>query len=194
MKKRFLGGLAAGLLLLAACQNSNKPASADALKAGDSDAVKKITQSPTMNAGTGNFDIETPSGWKRIDTTISGIKATLLMAPLATGAGIQTNINVVSESMNNTSLDSYFDLNVSNMGKFMQNFSIAGKGEKEVNGTRSKWIQYSHNPNGSGLEAICYIIPGNGIAYVITCTAAKGQLEQYKPQIEEVLGSFRVRQ
>jgi len=147
-----------------------------------------------MNAGTGNFDIQTPSGWQRIDTTINGIKATLLMAPLVAGSSVQTNINVVSESMNDASLDSYFDLNISNMSKFMQNFSAAGKGEKDVNGTRSKWIQYSQSPNGLNLDAICYIIPSNGIAYVITCTTAKGRLDQYRSRIDEVLGSFRVHQ
>ena len=191
MKKLFLGGLTAGLLILAACQNNKKPASGDAAR---SDSSKEKMQSPTMNAGTGNFDIQTPSGWQRIDTTINGIKATLLMAPLVAGSSVQTNINVVSESMNDASLDSYFDLNISNMSKFMQNFSAAGKGEKDVNGTRSKWIQYSQSPNGLNLDAICYIIPSNGIAYVITCTTAKGRLDQYRSRIDEVLGSFRVHQ
>jgi hypothetical protein len=191
MKILFLGGLAAGILLLAACQNNKKPASGDATKG---DVLKELAQSPTMNAGTGNFDIQTPSGWQRIDTTINGIKVTLLMAPLAPGARVQTNINVVSESMNNVSFDNYFDLNVSNMSKFMQNFSTAGEGEKNVNGTRSKWIQYSQNRNGLSLDAICYIIPSSGIAYVITCTTAKGQLDQYRSRIDEVLGSFRVHQ
>jgi len=186
MRKIVLGGIAASLLILAACKDNRKTSSDDMLK--------EVAKSQTMNAGTGNFDIETPSGWQRIDTTISGIRATLLLAPLAPGAAAQTNINVVSESMNNASLDNYFDLNVTNMGKFMQKFSSSGKGEKEINGIKSKWIQYSQNSNGLNLDAICYIIPSNGIAYVITCTASKGQFDQYRSRFDEVVGSFRLRQ
>jgi hypothetical protein len=187
MKKLLFGTFAAALLLMAACKNSGKKPSSE-------DILKAVGKSPNINAGSGNFEIQPPVGWTRIDTTVSGLRATLLMAPIAAGDNFQTNVNVVSESMSNTTLDRYFDISLSNMGKFMQNFTNNGTGDKEVNGVHSKWLKYSQSPNGLGLDAICYIIPSNGIAYLITCTAPKGQLDKYQPQFDEAISSFKVHQ
>lgn len=170
------------LILVAACQNNREKAA---------DTLKKIGAAPGLNAGSGNFDITAPTGWSRLDTSLNGVRATLLLAPVAT-SGPRASVNVVSESMSNMSLDKYFDISIDNMAKFMQGYQAGTKGDKVIDGTPAKYAEYSQTPSGLQLDAICYIVPHNGIAYVITCTAPHGQMDQFRSQFDESVQSFHV--
>jgi len=182
--KRTSWWLVTALVLVAACQNNNRQKTAE-------EVLKQAAKTPGINAGTGTFDITAPSGWSRLDTSLNGVRATLLLAPVAT-SGARASVNVVSESMSNMSLDKYFDISIDNMGKFMQGYQPGAKGDKVIDGTPAKYAEYSQTPSGLPLDAICYIVPHNGIAYVITCTAPHGQMDQYRSQFDESVQSFHV--
>ena len=176
--------LLAGICALTSCQlNNKKPSPEEILKAAAKD--------PSANAGAGKFSIEAPAGWKKVDTTMNGIKFTFLLAPAADHA-FRANINVISQSMGNSSPDSYFDQNISSMGQYLQNFSAGTKAEKEINGQRVKLMHYSHAQAGHDLDGVFYIIPKNGIAYIITFTVAKGLLDKYQAALDQALQSFKV--
>ena len=90
------------------------------------------------------------------------------------------------------SADKYFDMNVANLSKYIPQYGFVAKGEKEVAGLTGHWIHYTQNSNGTLLDELCYIVPSNGIAYLITCTALKGQLEKEQPVFDQILTSFKV--
>jgi len=177
--------LLAGLCTLTACQNINKKNSPP------EEILKAAAKDPGANAGANKFNIDAPAGWQKIDTSINGITFTFLLAPTADNA-FRANINVISQSMSDSSPESYFDRNISSMGQYLQNFSPGTQGEKQINGQRAKLMHYSHTQGGHDLDGVFYIIPKDGIAYVITFTVAKGLLSKYQAPLEEALRSFRI--
>lgn len=177
--------LLAGLWTLASCQNQNKK------DVSANELLKAAAKEPGANAGASKFSINAPAGWQKTDTSINGIKFTFLMAP-TTDKNFRANINILSQSMNNVPADSYFDKNISTMGQYMEKFSAGPKGEKQINGLEAKWIQYSHTQGGYDLDGVLYIIPKDGVAYIVTFTVPKGSLNKYQAPFDEALNSFRV--
>jgi hypothetical protein len=176
--------LATGFLMLTACKSRNTSVSAD-------DLLKQVSKSPNLNAGTDKFSIGAPAGWQKMDTSISGIKITFLLSP-AKANEFRSNINVVTESMRDAPPDGYFDQSIAAMNKYMQNFSPGEKGEKVIDGSKAKWMRYTHSQSGFDLEVLVYFITKSGIAYIITCTAPKGQMEHYQAEFDEAVHSFHV--
>lgn len=177
--------LAAGLLVMGACKNPFSK------QASPADLLSAAAKNPNINAGNGKFTIHEPDGWQKWDTTLSGVKATVLISP-GNSQGFRPNLNVVSESMKDSSLDDYFNQNLANMSKFLPSFTAGEQGKKEVNGMPARWLRYHQSQNGTDVEDLMYIIPKNGVAYIITGTALKGQMQEYQPQFEAIIGTFQV--
>src|SRR5580704_2961001 len=98
--KRFTTVLVTGLVLLCACQGKPGRGTSgarsglrfsvdtpqirrmDSLTAAqhrsDSELINKAESAPGINAGSGNFDISTPVGWRRSDTVMGKIRALLM--------------------------------------------------------------------------------------------------------------------
>jgi len=144
-----------------------------------------------MNAGASKFNIEAPGGWEKLDTSINGVKFTFLLAPVGS-SGFRANMNVISQSMEGSSLDAYFDKNITSMDQYLQNFTAGKKGDKVINGLPAKWIFYSHTQNNHVLDGMFYMIAKDGIAYVITFASTKGQVSKYQGAIDAAINSFRV--
>jgi hypothetical protein len=157
----------------------------------DSELLNRADSAPGINAGIGNFDIRTPAGWQRTDTVLGKIRALLLTTP-SPNARFRTNISVVSDSMRGLSPDNYLQGTVSSLATYVQQFSLIGKGERTIGDRHARWLHYSQSPGGITLEDICYIVPDKGIAYIITCSALKGQLLQNRRSFEQAITSFRI--
>jgi hypothetical protein len=179
--------LLAGFCSLAACKNINT----DKKKLSAEETLTAAAKTPGMNAGVSKFSIEAPAGWQKLDTNLNGVKFTFLLAPSASN-GFRANINVISQSMEGNSLDAYFDKNITSMDQYLQNFSAGTKGDKEIHGLPAKWMLYSQTQNGHALDGMFYMIAKDGIAYIITFAASKGELGKYKASIDEAIGSFRI--
>ena len=174
-----------GLLLVAACKNDTKKPSVE-------EVLKAAGSNPGVNAGTGNFEIDAPGGWNKIDTSFSNLKATLLMAP-DTSRTFRANVNVVTESMHGYSADKYFDENVKALSTYMPQYGLVEKGEKEIGGLHSKYLHYyGQSPNGQSMEQVLYVVANNGVAYLITCTSRRGSLAKDQPSFDKALNSFKV--
>jgi hypothetical protein len=159
--------IVAGVLLFSACKNGNN---------SPKTAKELLEQAaPNMNKGAGKFTIETPAGWRKVDTTFNGIKAIMLFAP-DMADGFRPSLNVVTENMGNNSLQQYVDKNVSTMQQYMANFKLLDKGEKDINGIPSRWLKYTATSaqGGKELAAIVYAVPRNGIVYNITGVTTAG--------------------
>jgi hypothetical protein len=184
MKHFRLSILAAVLLLASSCDRLSKHSSPEEL-------MQKAAQSPNMDAGAGKFSIDRPAGWQKIDTLLNGIHVTLLLGSPG-NSNFRPNMSVVTESMHGLSLDSYFDQSLATLGQYLQNFSAGPKGEKDINGIHAKWMQYAHHQNGYDIDVLVYVIPKDGIAYLITCSAPKGQLGQSQAEFDSAVASFHI--
>ena len=173
----------AGVLLFSACKNGNNAPK----------TAKEILEqaAPNMNAGAGKFTIEGPKEWKRIDTTLNGVKTTILLAPEEVN-DFRANINVVSENMGSESLQTYFDKTVSSMEKYLEKFTVADKGDKDINGIASKWLKYTAVQGGKDIAAVLYIVPKNGVAYGITGITKAGETGKYFGVFEQTAATFKV--
>ena len=177
-------GMILGTILLASCNNVKKQYTANEL-------LEKASQDNNLNAGRGKFSIDAPTGWQKSDTAVNGIQIIFFLGPTIDN-GFRENMNVLSESMQGRSLDSYFYASISSMGNYLQNFSAGAKGELDIDGIHCKWLQYTHQLNGFDIDVIWYVIPKNGIAYLITCSALKGRIEAYRAKFEEAIKTFRL--
>ncbi|SHN22636.1 DUF1795 domain-containing protein [Chitinophaga sp. CF418] len=175
--------IVAGVLLFSACKNGNNPPK----------TAKEILEeaAPNMNAGAGKFTIDGPKDWKRIDTTLNGVKSTIFLAPEETD-GFRANINVVSENMGKDSPQAYFDKTVSSMEKYLEKFAVADKGDKDINGIPSKWLKYTAVQGGKHVAAVLYIVPKNGIAYGITGITKAGAGDKYFAVFDNTVSTFKV--
>jgi hypothetical protein len=88
------------------------------------------------------------------------------------------------------SIDDYLAGTVNSLAQYVPQFSLIGKGERTFGSRASRWLHYSQNREGTGLENICYIIPDKGIAYILTCSALKGRLLRSRPAFEQAITSF----
>jgi hypothetical protein len=163
-----------------------------ARRLSDSILLQQANSAPGINAGAGNFAIGKPAGWRRVDTLLGKIGALILDTP-STHSGFRTNISIVSDSMRGLSADNYLGGAINNIAAYAQQFSLIGKGIRPVAGRSAHWVHYSENADGTDLENICYIITDKGIAYIITCSALKGQLLQNFTAFERTIQSFTLR-
>lgn len=177
--------LLAGILTMTACQSNDKK------KPSTKELMEKASTNPGANAGSSKFDISAPAGWEKKDTLMNGIQITYMLSPTTEG-NFRANINIVTQSMGDRTPDSYFDLNLSQMAQYLQNYSAGKNGEKQINGLPAKWMTYSHTMTGNDIEVLAYIVPKDGIAYIISCSAPKGTLSKYQASFDESVGSFKV--
>jgi len=155
----------------------------------DSMLLQNANHTPGINAGAGHFSIGVPRGWRRVDTLLGNIRALVLDTASAI-SGFRTNINVVSDSLRGMSVDEYQNGTISSLAQYLPHFSLIGKGERTIGGRAARWLHYSQDRDGTILENICYIIPDNGIAYILTCSALKSRLLQNRSAFEQAVTSF----
>lgn len=175
--------IVAGVLLFSACKNGNNPPK----------TAKELLEqaAPNMNKGAGKFTIETPQGWRRVDTTFNGIKAVMAFAPDVVD-GFRPSLNVLSENIGNNSLEQYLDKNVATMQQYMSNFKLLDKGEKDINGNPSKWLKYTAMSAKGEIGAVLYMISQKGIVYNITGVAKMGGGDKYFTAFENAISTFKV--
>lgn len=186
MKKIILLGLA-GFCFLAACKNASSK------KQTNDEVIKSAAKMPGVNAGSGNFEIEAPSGWTRMDTSMSGLQATLLLSPDMSG-GFRSNVNVITQAMSGMTGDTYFDANVKVMSQQMEGFKEIERGSKDINGLTGHFVHYTALNGGRTLEQILFIIPSGNIAYLVTCTTLPDRMPKERSTFDQAVASFKVHQ
>jgi len=139
-----------------------------------------------------NFSFSVPSGWKKVDTVLAGIRLTAALSPDTAGQ-VRPNVSVTTESTGGVSLDKYFDANVRRITGSVARFRMIGKGEKTIGGMRGRWVDFTGQmANKVELEQRLYIVVSQGTAYLITCTAAEGRWKRDEWRFNQVLDSFTI--
>ncbi len=171
-------------ILSAGCKNSNQQSSADIMKVA--------SKAPGLNAGIGTYSIKAPDNWIKQDTTMNGIKILFIYAPVDPAASFHPNLNVISEAMGGYSYEEYMKKNMQTMEQYITGFHIIDSGNIQVSDMQGRWVRYSQSQNGQAAENIFYVLPKNGIAYGLTATTPKGEMDKYRSDFESIVKTLQV--
>jgi hypothetical protein len=162
---------------------------AAAQRRSDSILLQKANSTPGINAGAGNFRIAVPGGWRRVDSLLGNIRA-LILDTASTISGFRTNLSIVSDSLRGMSVDEYLLGTVNSLAQYVPQFSLIGKGDRKFGSRTARWLHYSQDREGTGLENICYLIPDKEFVYIVTCSVLKGRLLPNRAAFEQAVTSF----
>jgi hypothetical protein len=152
---------------------------------------KAVRKNPNLNAGSGSYSITAPDGWDKTDTLLMGMRATVIFSPVESpGDDFRENINIVTERTGNKTTEEYLRLSRDNMKNMLTDLKEIDNGTKKINGHTANWIKYSHSYMGYALEVKVYMLIADEIAYVITCTCKKGEMENWETQFDNCVVTF----
>ncbi|WP_343691601.1 hypothetical protein [Chitinophaga sp.] len=171
------------LTLALACNTKKQPKTAD--------EVLSSVNKTNLNKGRQDFHLDTPEGWTTDRKTVQGIDYYYIIAP-NTGEVPGTNINMVSESMQGITLKEYITKSMSTLKRLLPTSEIIANGDIEVNGIQGVWYNYTMEMQGVKADLMAYVLPKDGIAYVITGTCPPGKKGKYRPIFDAVAKSFKL--
>lgn len=184
MKPLFYIILAFSLLLTVGCKQKKRPTTPDEIE-------KAVRNNPNLNAGSGSFSITAPDGWDKTDTSLMGMTATVIFSPVESVSDeFRENINIVTEKIGNKTAEEYLSLSRINMKSMLTELKEIDNGTKEINGHTASWMRYSHSYMGYPLEVKVYVLIAEKIAYVISCTCQKGDMENWEKQFDDCVATF----
>ncbi len=184
MKPLFYIILSFSILLTTGCKQRKTPVTPEEIE-------KAIRKNPNLNAGSGGFSINAPNGWEKTDTSVMGMRATIIFSPVESiSDDFRENVNVITEKTGNKTAEEYLQLSKVNMKNMLTDMKELDYGTKEINGHNANWMRYSHSYMGYPLEVKVYVIIEDKIAYVLTCTCKKGELENWEKQFDDCVATF----
>jgi len=176
----------AGLLFLTlalACNTKKQPKTAE-------EVLSSINKT-NLNKGSQDYHLDTPDGWTTEHKTIQGINYYYIIAP-NTGEVPSPNINLLTESMEGVTLKEYISKSLSSLEKVLPTSKVIANGDFEANGIQGAWYNYTMEMQGVKADLMAYVIPSNGIAYVITGICPPDKKAKYRPIFDAVAKSFKL--
>lgn len=178
--KKFLTLIFAASLLVS-CQN----AKTEKAKTDNKDKVAE-------KSGLG-YSVKSPAGWEKSDTSYMSQSVTFIRHPRENADDqFMENANIVTEKIGSYDMQAYLDASIKNMETGLTNFSHEPVEDVKVGDYEFKKMRYNHTYSGIDIDAEVYFIIKGGVAYLITCSTAKGDRTKYEPQFEEVVHSFHI--
>jgi hypothetical protein len=135
----------------------------------------------------GNFSFCPPAGWGMRE--IAGLKYEVAVGPAENG--FSANIVFVDESYEGNLRD-YIDLNIVQLGNFIQNYEMQErKAIKTNSGISGEYILIKHEQFGHEIRQILYFLPaGNNKYFVMTCSVLDNAFTRYLPVFENSMKTF----
>ena len=146
-----------------------------------------------MNVGTENYSLYIPKGWTTAHWTYAGINYYTLHAPVSENDP-NTNVNVITENMQNLSLDVYKEKTIESIKKGIPSAFITGEGDIETNSFNGGWYSYTMEPAGVKASIVAYMFPKDGVAYIITAGTQKKDADRYRSTFDSIAKSFKFNQ
>lgn len=158
-------------------------------KAADEIAAK-MPESTNMNVGKQNYSLYIPKGWTTEHRSAYGMDYYYLLAP-KTEEDPNTSINVITEFMQNLSLEEFKAKTIESVKRAIPSVSNFAQGGLTANGLQGAWYSYTMKPQGIKAALVCYIFPKDGVAYTITAgTEIKDPL-RYRSLFDSVARSLK---
>lgn len=158
----------------------------------NADESKEIKQSAPLakytNSETG-YSLDYPSDWKKNDVPQLDL---VLFAPFKEKDDKPlASMNVISEKVGNgINLEQFYSQSAANLSTALKEVNVEKTGTSMLNGTPTKWMQYSHVMQGVKFTVIQYFIVSNENIYLITFSAAADDFEKYRADFERIANSF----
>ncbi len=154
------------------------------------DIASKLTEPKNMNAGSAAYSISVPDGWTTDHKTMYGVDYFYLLAP-KTKEDPNTSINVITENMQQLSLETYRAKTMESVKKYIPNAANFDTGSIAANGINGCWYDYEIDLEGNKSTLVSYIIPKNGVAYIITAGTQVKYARRYRPLFNGVARSIK---
>lgn len=172
------------LLILVSCNTKSKYR-----KAADEIAASS-PPSKNRNVGRENYTLFVPGGWTTAHKTAYGINYYFLLAP-KTMADPNTNINVITEDMQNLDLEVFRQKTIESIQERIPSATILSLGDIVANGLQGAWFSYSMRPQSIEATLVCYIYPKNGVGYIITAGTQTKDAAHYRSLFDSVAKSLK---
>jgi hypothetical protein len=143
-----------------------------------------------MNAGKEKYTVQIPNGWTTKNRLAYGIEYYFLLAP-KTADDPNTTINIISEFMQNLSLDDYLAGTIQSIKKSIPSAAVVGQGEIVATGLKGAWYTYNMEVQGIETTIVSYLFPKNGVAYIITAGTQPKDAQKYRKTFDQVAESFK---
>jgi hypothetical protein len=166
----------------AACQNRYGKA-ADELR-------DRSPEPQNMNVGVQNYTTYIPDGWTTAKKSYGGIDYYFIAAP-KTETDPNTNVNIITEKMQNLSLDAYKEGAIKSLKKAIPNAVIMDEGNIEAYNINGHWYSYAFEQSGIKASIVSYIIPKDGIAYIISGGTRPELADHYRSTFDSIARSFK---
>lgn len=155
--------------------------------------LKHTPQSTNMNLGGQNYMVDVPPGWTLSHQTIRDIDICFLAAP-KTKEDPNTNMNILTEYMQNLSLEIYKAKTIESVKKSVPGAVILDEGDIEANGLKGGWYSYTMDVTGVKASLVSYIFPWHGIAYILTGGTQVEGAKRYRSTFDAIARSFRFKE
>ena len=153
--------------------------------------IKKIADTYGDKIGNYKFSVRIPTEWSRHDTTIQGLKVTLIQKKKEDD-NFAPNINVLDEFIGTRNPADYVQASKKYLLENMPGIKILENGEIDSADIKGVWYSYSKFKNGKTRDMIMYCIVINGVAFDFTCAVNQGGLLNYQPIFEQIAESIKL--
>ncbi|MBD1392220.1 hypothetical protein [Mucilaginibacter glaciei] len=146
----------------------------------------------SMNNGvysTAEYQISIPTGWEQKDQLSNNYKLVMLVAPRVDN--YSPNLNILKDDMKGKELDGYIRLNLEKMATM--NLTNQKNGDLVIDGVKGKFLTYNYTIEGRNIAIKTYVIPKNGVAYVLTGSCLESQAATYQKQFDDVANTFKLK-
>ena len=158
-------------------------------KAAD-EIIENVPVTANMNAAVKKYTLDVPAGWTTKHLREYGIDYYFLSAP-KTADDPHTNINVITEYMQNLSLDKYVEKSIEGIKHAIPSAAIGARGYITANGVEGAWYEYTMEPRGIKAALVNYIFPQDGIAYIVTAGTQTKDAAGYRHTFVSVAQSLK---
>ncbi|MEI3796506.1 MULTISPECIES: hypothetical protein [unclassified Chitinophaga] len=154
------------------------------------DVFEQIPDTKNLNAGKQEYRLDVPVGWTTRHQMVYGIDYYFLSAP-KTAADPNTNINVITERMQNLSLEVYVKKAIEQIKLSIPSAVILDEGIIETDSLKGAWYKYNMEPQGIKATLVSYIFPKDDVAYIITAGTQTKDADRYRNTFDRVARSFK---
>lgn len=136
------------------------------------------------------FSLDCPSGWTAQEGGGANALSVLVLCIGPAKGGIATNMNLVAESVGQTSLSAYMASAKQTLGVIgVTNFT--DEGVTTVNNIPAYFIEFEQAATGTQVKQKQVIFVKSGYAYVLTFTAAPSAYAQQVSALDTTLSTFK---
>jgi len=138
------------------------------------------------------FSVTFPRGWE-IKEDVYGLDVIALSPLSGPQDGFRENVSVSSSRMEKPlEPDQILEANLPSMTNLITDFKITDRGSQAFEGLQTTWIRYNQRQGKFRLAVRLWAVAGRSRAYLVHCTAERGQIELFEDQCLRIMQTLEV--